>query len=69
MCLGIYVDDVILIVSSKKFIAWCKKNLANEFDMEDIDIMQYFLYLEVWKGTCEVFVGQGKYIVEILKVL
>jgi hypothetical protein len=38
-----------------------------EFDMKDISLMLSFLGLEVWKGTGEVFHGQGMYGVEILK--
>jgi hypothetical protein len=34
-----YVDDLILIGSFEKFIEWCKKKLANEFDMKDIGLM------------------------------
>ena len=29
--------------------------------------MQYFLCMEVWQSTDEIFLGQGKYVVEILK--
>jgi hypothetical protein len=41
--------------------------LAREFDMKDIGLMHYFLGLEVWQSPSEVFLGQGKYAVEILK--
>ena len=30
-------------------------------------LVHYFLFLEVWKGDGEIFVGQGKYITEILQ--
>jgi hypothetical protein len=35
--------------------------------MKDIGLMHYFLGLEVWKISREIFLGQGKYIVEILR--
>lgn len=63
----LYVDDLILTGSSEKLIAWCKKKLASEFAMKDVSFMHYFLGLEVWQGTGEVFLGQGKYTAEILK--
>jgi hypothetical protein len=31
--------------------------LACEFEMKDIGLMHYFLGLEVWRGTSEVFLG------------
>ena len=35
--------------------------------MKDIGLMHYFLGLEVWQVSREVFLGQGKYAVEILR--
>jgi hypothetical protein len=63
----LYVDDLILTSSSEKLIAWCKIEVGMKFDMKDIGLMHYFLGLEVWQGIGEVFLGQGKYTVEILK--
>jgi hypothetical protein len=47
LVLVLYVDDLILTWSSEKLIAWCKVELAREFEM-DIGLMLYFLGLEVW---------------------
>ena len=35
--------------------------------MKGLGLMHYFLSLEVWQQKGEVFLGQGKHIVEILK--
>jgi hypothetical protein len=35
--------------------------------MKDLGLMHYFLGLEVWQRSDEIFLSQGKYIVEILK--
>jgi hypothetical protein len=35
--------------------------------MKDIGLMNYFLGLEVWQVSREIFPGQGKYAVEILR--
>jgi hypothetical protein len=35
--------------------------------MKGIGLLHYFLGLEVWQSPSEVFLGQGKYVVEILK--
>jgi hypothetical protein len=62
----LYVDDLILI-RAKKLITGCKSDLASEFEMKDIGLMHYFLGLEVWQRSGEIFFRQGKYTLEILK--
>eukprot|EP00253_Pinus_taeda_P035235 PITA_35235 len=61
----LYVDDLI-ITSAKRLIEGCKRDLASEFEIEDIGLMHYFLGLEVWQEEWHFFLGQGKYIVDIL---
>ena len=55
----LYVDDVVLTVSSKNSIAWCKKKLASEVDMKDMNLIHYFLGLEVWQSLGELVLEQG----------
>ena len=62
----LYVDDLFLI-GSERLIAECKQALTSEFEMKDLGMMHYFLGLEVWQRTDEIFLSQGKYTVEILK--
>jgi hypothetical protein len=35
--------------------------------MKDLGMMHYFLGLEVWQGTYDILLSEGKYTVEILK--
>jgi hypothetical protein len=35
--------------------------------MKDLGLMHYFLGLEVWQRSDEIFLSQGKYIVETLQ--
>jgi hypothetical protein len=35
--------------------------------MKDLGLMHYFLGLEVWQSLEDIFLNQGKYVVEILK--
>jgi hypothetical protein len=60
LILVLYVDDLFL-TSSERLIVECKRTLTYEFEMH------YFLGLEVWQRTDDIFPCQGKYIVEILK--
>jgi hypothetical protein len=61
-----YVDDLFL-TGEEKLITECKKRLASEFEMKDLDQMHYFFGLEVWQSPGRIFLNQGKYTVEILK--
>ena len=48
-------------------IANTKRKLATKFEMKDLGMMHYFIGMEVWQSADEIFLGQGKYAVEILK--
>ena len=58
MILLLYVDDLFLTG---------KEKLVVEFEMKDLSMMHYFVGLEVWQCPYEIFLNQGKYVVEILK--
>eukprot|EP00253_Pinus_taeda_P001623 PITA_01623 len=62
----LYVDDL-LITGVEERIQECKKLLAAEFDMKDLGLMHYYLGLEVWQEPNEIYLGQGKYVIELLK--
>jgi hypothetical protein len=51
----------------KRLIDECKRALTFEYEMKDLGMMHYFLRPEVWQRTDEIFLGPGKYTVEILK--
>ena len=67
LILVLYVDNMFL-TSSLRFIVDCKRNLAEEFKLKDLGLMQYFLRMEVWQIDGEIFLGQGKYCIQILKI-
>ena len=66
LILLLYVDDL-FITGRERPIAACKKDLATEYEMTDIGLMCYFLGLEVWQELGHIFLGQGKYAVDILR--
>ena len=66
LILVLYVDDLFL-TGDERLIGDCKSNLAVEFEMKDLGLMHYFLGLEVWQRDGCFFIGQGKYVVDILK--
>jgi hypothetical protein len=66
LILVLYVDDMFL-TSVGKLIAMCKQDFSSQFQMKDINLMHYFLGLEVWQQPSEIFLGKGKYVVDILR--
>jgi hypothetical protein len=57
----------LFLIGAENLIARCKENMAPKFKMKDIDMMHYFLGLEVWQKPWVIFLRKGKYAVEILK--
>jgi hypothetical protein len=66
LILVLYMDDFCL-TSGEDIIAECNADLTIDFKMKDIGLMHYFLGLGVWKISREIFLGQGKYTMEILR--
>ena len=62
----LYVDDL-FVTSTDGLIVDTKRKLAVEFQMKDFGMMHYFLGMEVWQSADGIFLGQGKYAVDILK--
>jgi hypothetical protein len=56
----------LFITGAEHLIAECKQGLASEFEMSDIGLMHYFLGMEVWQEEGHIFLGQGKYVADIL---
>jgi hypothetical protein len=64
MILLLYVDDFFM-TGAKPLIIQCKRELASEFDMKHLGLMHYYLGLEVWQKRGKIFLGKGKYVVNI----
>eukprot|EP00253_Pinus_taeda_P027009 PITA_27009 len=66
LILVLYVDDLFL-TGADPLILKCKRELASEFEMKDLELMHYFLGLEVSQKPGEIFLSQGKYVTKILE--
>ena len=51
----------------EELIKIARRILAAEFEIKDLDMMHYFLGMEVWNNVDGISLGQAKYEVEILK--
>ena len=58
----------LFLTRNGEHITDCKKKIVEEFEMKDIGSMHYLLRLEVWQRPEGIFLNQGKYAVEILKI-
>nr|KYP72520.1 hypothetical protein KK1_005110 [Cajanus cajan] len=45
-----------------------KKSMMNEFEMNDLGMMHYFLGIEIVQSESGIFLSQKKYVGEILKI-
>ena len=54
----LYVDDL-FVTGEDVLIAETKRKLATEFEMEYLDMMHYFLGMEVWQSANGISVDKG----------
>jgi len=59
--LVICVDDIIITGSEESAIKQNKSNMNKTFDMNDLGLPHYYLGVEVWKTSSNIFVSQNKY--------
>ena len=62
----LYVDDL-FVTGMDGLIVDTKRKLVVEFEMKDLCMMHYFLGMEVWQNANGISLGQGKYVIDILK--
>ena len=65
LILVLYVDDLFLN-GEEKLIIECKRDLTLEFEIKYLGLMHYFMGLDIWQRNDEIYISQGKYIVEML---
>ncbi|KAF2308357.1 hypothetical protein GH714_000231 [Hevea brasiliensis] len=63
----LYIDDLIFTRNSPLMFEEFKKEMAEEFDMTDIELMSYYLGIEVKQSDDGIFISQKAYAVKILK--
>ena len=62
----LYVDDIIYINSSNSLLDKFKSQMMSEFEMSYMDLLYYFLGLEVYQVEDEIFISQRKYTKDIV---
>ena len=56
------------LTGKEELIRDARRILDVEFDIKDLSMMHYFLGIKVWQSDEGIFLGQGKYVVDILKM-
>ena len=62
----LYVDDLLIIVSSISVIAMVKTTLHDRFSMIDMGLLHYFLGLEISQSNSGINITQSKYANDLL---
>ena len=63
----VYVDDIILTGDDIDGMEKLKRVLAIEFEVKDLDLLRYFLGMEVARTTQGIVVCQRKYTIDLLE--
>ena len=64
---ALYVNDLIFSGNNDEMIEEFKSIMTREFEMTDLDLLKFFLGLEVKQGETSIFISLEKYAKEILK--
>jgi len=67
LIISLYVDDVIFTGNDESMFVEFKRSMMLEFDMTDLGKMRYFLGIEVVQKSDGIFIGQKKYVLEVLE--
>ncbi|CAA7409654.1 unnamed protein product [Spirodela intermedia] len=63
----VYVDDLVIIGANCDDIKQFKKEMANAFKMSDLDLLCYYLDIEVRQSARGTSISQGAYVAKILE--
>ncbi|GJY44191.1 ribonuclease H-like domain-containing protein [Tanacetum coccineum] len=63
----LYVDDIILIVSSSYLLQRIIESLHSEFSTTDLGLLNYFLGISAQRTSSGLFLSQAIYVIEILE--
>ncbi|XP_021802794.1 uncharacterized protein LOC110746875, partial [Prunus avium] len=62
----VYVDDIVVTGNNTGEQLKLKKNLSQEFEMNDLGDLKYFLEIEVARSKTGIFLSQMKYVMDLL---
>ena len=60
------MDDIVITGSDSKGISSLKSFLQSQFYTKDLEMLRYFLVIEVMRSKLEIFLSQRKYMLDLL---
>ncbi|XP_068666377.1 uncharacterized protein [Aristolochia californica] len=66
--LVIYVDDIIITGSDLEGIQKTKERICTEFKTKDLELLKYFLGIEVLQSVHGIILSERKYVLDLLEV-
>jgi hypothetical protein len=67
LIVGVYVDDLIITGTTANEIAGFKKEMKQQFKMDDLGLLTFYLRLEVQQSSCSIGLCQAHYVVRTLR--
>lgn len=67
LIMSLYVDGLLMTESNEELITKFKQQMESEFEMTDLELITYFLGMEIQQQRDEVLFIHAKYAKEILK--
>ena len=64
---SLYVDDLIITGNNQELVLDFKKKIMQDFEMTDLELLYYFLGMEVDESLDGIFICQKKYAEVLLK--
>lgn len=62
----VYVDDIVVTIANYCEINNLKGFLGKEFEIKELEILRYFLGIEVAKSKDGLLLSQNKYVLDLL---
>jgi hypothetical protein len=68
LVVGVYIDDLIITSSDRDNIRSFKEEMAVTFKNSNLDMLHYYLDIEVKQSTSGISLSQGAYAMKILEM-
>ena len=68
LIVGVYVDDLIITRGDMEVLGRFKKEMSKNFEMSDLDVLSYYLGIEVQQNSTGISICQSAYAKKLLDI-